>query len=101
MGFLQQFLGKQPTRPLSQQSLPDAGRHNSSVARDIRLVRANDTTQRRAYYFLRIHSLKLLQFQHDVKNKGSLDLKDYGEVIESGYGSVPEAVLLRMGWNPA
>lgn len=67
------------------------------------LIHATDYTGFRAYYFLLAHPLRFSQLQKIVKSGASFDLEPYGEILKSGYGTVPEHVKedirRRYGWK--
>lgn len=61
------------------------------------LVFANDHTTARAYYYVLAHPLKIPQFQKALAGQNPIDLADYGEIIESGYGDeVPADIKARI-----
>lgn len=58
----------------------------------IEVVLANDHTNRKAYYVIKLYPDKRKLFYVAVK-RNELDLDVYGDVLECGYGEeVPEAV---------
>ncbi len=79
-------------------------RVNSDDVLRIRLVRGQDYSGERAYYFIKLHSLKTSQFDRMIEDKKQFDLADFGEVLASGYGEeIPEYVMAKMrrdyGWH--
>ena len=66
------------------------------AAKDMYLVRGNDSTEKPAWYYLRVAQPKQRRFELDAR-KGQIQLTDYGKIIISGYGKeVPEHVRKRM-----
>jgi hypothetical protein len=67
------------------------------------LVRGKDYTGARAWYFLRLLTLRVAPFEKAAMSGLGFDLDQYGEVVASGYGDVPEQVRQRMktqyGWS--
>lgn len=58
----------------------------------IYLIRGVDSTNRQAWYYVRIASNKLRLFEfHERKmvDRSSLNLNDFGEILHSGYGKSP------------
>jgi hypothetical protein len=46
------------------------------------------------YFFLLLHAQKETEFLHAIKHKPVFDLRDYGDVIDSGFGDeAPEQVM--------
>lgn len=43
----------------------------------------------KAYYFILVEPLKENAFLKALKGKKELDFRDYGKIIESGYGTMP------------
>jgi hypothetical protein len=74
-----------------------------SVGERIYLIRANDHSGHRAYYFLLAHALRVPQLHKALQSGASFDLESYGEIIASGYGDVPRDVRDRIrkeyGWK--
>jgi hypothetical protein len=61
------------------------------------LVRADDKTGARAYYFLLLDRLRIREFKEAIAAKKPFDLKEFGDVVASGYGErVPESLRIRM-----
>ncbi|WP_020474367.1 hypothetical protein [Zavarzinella formosa] len=55
---------------------------------NIFLVRGNDSTSRKAWYYLQVRPERKMLFEKAV-GKGSILLNDFGRVILSGYGENP------------
>ncbi|GEM_PF-1081472 len=70
---------------------------NFRESQNIYLVQGGkDKTGRPAWFFLKVEALKLRSFLQKIKT-GAINLIEYGEVIESGYGDAPnESVLQKM-----
>lgn len=69
----------------------------------LHLVRAKDASGHPAYYFLDVPPLQSQLLVQNLKGSGALDLREFGEIVASGYGDdVPQDVLDRMredyGW---
>jgi len=67
------------------------------------LVRSKDHTGQNAYYFMLLDREKISEFKQVALSSESFDLKDYGDIVASGYGdTVPESLRIRMrvehGW---
>lgn len=61
----------------------------SRECKNIYLVKGGkDSTGRDTWFFIRVDSLKTSLFKQKIKT-GSLDLQDFGEILESGYGEEP------------
>lgn len=53
-------------------------------------LKAKDTTGRWACYFIYIERAKEPAFLAAIKGDGTIDLSDYGRIIASCYGEVPD-----------
>lgn len=62
--------------------------------RRIYLIRGSDGTGRQAWYYLRVCKKSPLLFERDAR-KGQINLSDYGEILQSGYGKDPPASVVR------
>lgn len=61
------------------------------------LVRAKDDTDNRAYYFMLVEKERIAALKSALSGKTPCDLKEYGEIVASGYGEqVPESLKIRM-----
>jgi hypothetical protein len=56
----------------------------------IHKLKAKDSTQRWAYYFVLVWSSMEQAFLEALKSESSIDLEDYGRVIASCYGEMPK-----------
>jgi hypothetical protein len=59
------------------------------------LVNATDKTQRKAWYYILVQPDLLSLFKRKMATK-SINLSDYGTIIESGYGETPPADIIKM-----
>lgn len=57
-------------------------------------VKARDTTNRWAVYFVYVPPSREGSFLRALEGEGLVDLADYGTVIASGYGETPTPELL-------
>jgi hypothetical protein len=67
-------------------------------------LKAKDTTGRWAYYFVLVQATREEAFLAAIKDKGTIDLEDYGKVVASCYGEQPTQEIKdylseRYGWN--
>lgn len=61
------------------------------------LVRADDDSGSRAYYFMLVEKERIAALKAALKAKTTCDLAEYGEIVASGYGeTVPESLRIRM-----
>lgn len=61
------------------------------------LIRANDDTGNRAYYFMLAEKERIAELKKALSGRQSCRLDQYGEVVASGYGEhVPESLKIRM-----
>ena len=77
---------------------------NQITGERVQLFFGNDYTGQRAYYFLEVNPLKAPQLEKALSDGKIFELKEYGDIILSGYGDkVPEDVRARVrkqyGWN--
>lgn len=47
-----------------------------------------DKFEREAWYYVKVEPFKESMFQREI-SKGKINLREYGEVIESGFGTKP------------
>ena len=66
-----------------------------SNAHHLRCVIADDETGRKAYYYILVDAPKIVAYNKAMET-GTLDLADYGKIIESGYGEPPEHIKKHM-----
>lgn len=83
-----------------QMQAPEEHIHNNGR---LFLVRGKDDTGSNAYYFVLLDRKRIGEFQKVALGSSPFDLKEYGEIVASGYGeTVPEALRIRMrvehGW---
>jgi hypothetical protein len=64
---------------------------------NIYLVRGGkDDTKQDTWFFIRVENLKINLFLKEIKN-GVIDLQEFGEILESGYGQEPpEYIFTKM-----
>jgi|GEM_PF-2409529 len=63
----------------------------------IHLVRCTDLQGRKCYFFLMCSMEKVKQLQSpENKQKDSLDLRDYGNIVASGFGVDPSDEVIKM-----
>lgn len=48
----------------------------------------SDNSGRKAWYFIRVDSPKVSAFHRAIKS-GNINLDEYGEILDSGYGEQP------------
>lgn len=67
------------------------------------LMQAKDYTGNRAYYFVHVNPIKLPLLKEAISKSPTFDICEYGEIITSGYGEVPDEVKAAMqrkyGWQ--
>jgi hypothetical protein len=67
------------------------------------LLQAEDHSGERAYYFVMAFPLRLPQFQKVIEQGVFFDIEEYGDIIASGYGEVPEDIYEKIrkeyGWE--
>ena len=62
----------------------------------ISLLVAKDHTNKMAWYFIDVNPIKLRKFEVDMRTTGG-ELKQYGKILESGYGdSPPQHIMEKM-----
>lgn len=47
-----------------------------------------DKFERDAWYYVQVDKFKISLFQREI-SKGKINLQEYGEILESGFGKVP------------
>lgn len=47
-----------------------------------------DKFERDAWYYVKVEPFKISLFQRDI-SKGKINLSEYGEILESGFGKTP------------
>ena len=58
-----------------------------------KLFRGIDDTGREAWWLIKIDKLKAPIFDRQRKN-GRIDFTDFGEIINSGYGEIPQEIII-------
>lgn len=61
----------------------------SSKGHLIHKLKAKDTTDRWAYYFILVQPTKEKAFLKSIEGDGKIDLEDFGKVVASCYGEEP------------
>ncbi len=84
-------------------ALPKLVFKRGSTSTRLHLVRMTDATGHRAFYFLDVPPLRAPALRHTLKHAESVDLREFGDILASGYGEeVPAPILAQMreeyGW---
>lgn len=66
-----------------------------NTSKPIHLVRCSDHAGRPCYFFMMGAEYKIKALQSRI-SKGSLDLRDYGTIIASGFGKDPSQEVIKM-----
>lgn len=59
------------------------------ITKNLFFVTMGVEKNRSAWFYINIDSGKERKFKHCIESKANVDLKDWGEIVESGYGKSP------------
>lgn len=104
MSFVLQLVVNRPPQAfLGIDKLKLAGKNRNAGGNRIFLLQAEDHSGARAYYFVLAFPLRLPQFQKIIEQGVFFDIEEYGDIIASGYGEVPEEIYEKIrkqyGWE--
>lgn len=94
-------------QPSAVRSYDEAGHYTTTLCRSrgnlIYLVRGDDHTKRKAWYYVQVRLCMRSQLQVAVAVQGQIQLTDYGRIISSGYGQNPprgdaDWMCVNYGW---
>lgn len=85
LSYVQRFCKKSVRKDQTYLSPAERMRNNPH---NLFLVRGNDSTGRKAWYYLQVQRGKVSQFEKQIATT-SVKLTDFGQIILSGYGEDP------------